>query len=147
MIDEGLRLGIAAGEAESQIAFGEFVDLDLERSAQRRVERQQPAIVEIARGHRIGIGAKKRLDALVHRAEHVNPAELMNRSVDAGTWRLFCILGVVGRRLELKLVEQVVGRLVAGLALNGEAGKILCALFVEIERQQRLGVAPIGRDR
>src|SRR6202034_1035297 len=99
-----LGLRIAASEAEFEIALREFADFDLERSAQGRVERQQPAIVKITWRYRIGIGSKERLDALMHRAEHVNPAKFVNRSVDAGTRRLFRILGVVGRRLELKLV-------------------------------------------
>ena len=68
MMDEGLRLGIAAGEAKLQIALGKIVDQDGCRGAERRIQRLEPAVVEIARRHRVDVIAKERFDALVNTA-------------------------------------------------------------------------------
>jgi len=79
----------------------------------------------------------------VHRSRHVNPAELMDRRVDARIRRLLWVLRVVSGPLELQLILDEVSRLSIGDARDGKSGQVLRAGFVDVESKQCFGIALI----
>src|SRR6266542_2641907 len=105
-------------------------------------------LIEVPRGHGVGVLAEKGLQTLVDRARYVQPAELVERRVDARVRRLSRVLRVIARRTELKSVVQKVRLLATRPALDREAGKVFGPGLVEqIECEQRLGVANVRSQR
>src|SRR5262245_50932150 len=101
MIVESLRLRVTACKSERQLAFDEFVDFDVYRRADSRVEwLERVFVVEESWRHRVRVVAEERLKSLMDLPGYMHPTKLVNRRVDTGVRRFAGYLGVVRRLLE-----------------------------------------------
>src|SRR5690348_11887481 len=108
MVHECLGLRETSCEAEFEAHFLEWLDINVNRNAELRINGLKRGIVvkESWRDH-VCVRSEERLGALMEGAGHVQPAEFMDRRIDRGGCGLLIVLGMVARRLEAQKVSDV----------------------------------------